>query len=567
VGRFNVLTDPFSTVTGMVDFFRRAYAGEIVQTPEFSINLQLAAIDWGTSGKRIRFRMVLVPQRDAAGEVQRVLAVMFEVTQHHLAQRVAERLLEATRDDDAAEHIVHELRGELDIVRARVWRVAGNGRGELVLAAHQSLPPEPGDEPPGEVPTDFAHRAWETARTQVWQRRGPITERTATSIHALVTAPITLPHGVIGVIEVGTSSRYLATQALPTMVERIADVYEEYFTRTRAQRRFEALFERSPDPTLVIDQHGAVLSANERAQALLGAKPASLAAVFADFTALDARHAAVFADDAPATGTSVWIEQTAVDADGTAISVEVAVSPLDADLHAGTKNAVLVLRDLRERLRLESELRQSLEEKSTLLQEVHHRVKNNLQIVLSLVSLQADRLGDLAARQALLCCSDRIRAMSLVHQLLYGGEELESIRLDDYARSLVQHLCSSLAPGCTTTFHLAPVQISLDEAVPCGLILNEFVTNAIKHGGGFEGACDIEVGLQPHTDGFDLWVCDAGPGFTLPASRGSLGLQLIQGLTRQLGARFSNSVRSESARATVRLSLRRRPSSSVVPTG
>ena len=85
----------------MVAYYRRAYAGEIVHTREFAIDLQLAAIDWGASSKQIRFRMVLCPQRDPEGRVLRVLAVMFEVTQHHVARRVAERLLDIASDEEA----------------------------------------------------------------------------------------------------------------------------------------------------------------------------------------------------------------------------------------------------------------------------------------------------------------------------------------------------------------------------------------------------------------------------------------------------------------------------------
>jgi PAS domain S-box-containing protein len=564
VGRFNILTDPFSVVTGMVDYYRRAYAGEVVHTREFAIDLELAAIDWGASNKTIRFRMVLCPQRDAEGRVLRVLAVMFEVTQHHVARRVAEQLLATHGDDEASRLIVDELTREHDILHARVWRDSDARGDRLALLAHQvRSPTDDGSTPP--LPSDeFARRARDTAQTQAWMRAeegAAPEESTAETVHALVAAPIRAPHGVVGVIEVGTSSRYLATQALPAMVERLAELYAEFFTRTRAQRRFEALFERSPDPTLVIDEAGVVYAANERARVLLGASPGSLAAVFGDFEALHPRHAAVFQGDPGPIGPVVWLEQAVTTTGGETFPADIGVSLLDADAREGAKRAVLVLRDLRERAAFEAELRRSLTEKETLLREVHHRVKNNLQIVSSLVNMQADRIADPAARAALVECSDRVRAMSLVHQVLYGGDHLGSVPLADYARSLAEHLRDSLAPRCAMTFDLVELHVSLEDAVPCGLILNELITNAIKHGRDAAGGCAVGVTITTHDDGYTLCVHDGGPGFALPVPRGSLGVQLIHALARQLGGRFTTTPRTEHERASARVVVRQRPPS------
>jgi PAS domain S-box-containing protein len=564
VGRFNILTDPFSVVTGMVDYYRRAYAGEVVHTREFAIDLELAAIDWGASSKTIRFRMVLCPQRDADGRVLRVLAVMFEVTQHHVARRVAEQLLATHDDDEASQRIVDELTREHDILHARVWREPGARGDALELLAHRAHSQREAAPAPRLPSDEFARRARDTAQTQAWMRAeegAAPEETTGETAHALVAAPIRAPHGVVGVIEVGTSSRYLATQALPAMVERLAELYAEFFTRTRAQRRFEALFERSPDPTLVIDEAGTVYGANERARALLGAPPGSLAAVFADFAALDPRHAAVFQGDRGPVGPVVWLEQTVSTTGGETFPADVGVSLLDDDTHDGARRAVLVLRDRRERAAFEAELRRSLAEKETLLREVHHRVKNNLQIVSSLVNMQADRLADPAARAALAECSDRVRAMSLVHQVLYGGDHLGSVPLAEYARSLAEHLRDSLAPQCAMTFDLAEVHVSLEDAVPCGLILNELITNAIKHGRDVEGGCAIDVAITTHDDGYTLCVHDGGPGFALPVPRGSLGVQLIQALSRQLGGKFATHARTADQRASARVVVRRRPDS------
>ena len=554
VGRFNILTDPFSVTTGMVAYYRRAYAGEVVHTREFAIDLQLAAIDWGASSKQIRFRMVLCPQRGADGRVLRVLAVMFEVTQHHVARRVAERLLDIASDEEASRLIASTLADEVDIAMARVWRVVDGGAMTLV-AHHERL---------ASVAEPRAHFAEETRAAGMTQARlpgdgdvapseGSVEGTAGAPLHAHVAAPIKLSAGVIGVIEVGTTSRYLATQALPAMVERLAELYAEFFTRTQAQRRFEALFERSPDPTLVVDQGGVVLAANERARALLGEAPGSLATVFPESETFPPQHAEVFRAGTRDWGAAVWIERRSVSTSGETIPTETAVAPLIADLHDSTKTAVLVLRDLRARQRHESALRNSLEEKVTLLQEVHHRVKNNLQIVSSLVNMQADRLADEAARDALAECSHRVHAMSLVHQILYGSDTLSSIPLHEYATSLAQHLRDSVDPRCVLTLRLAPVRVSLADAIPCGLILNELLTNAIKHGRGPDGRCVVAVELRAEPEGFELRVLDSGPGFALPVPRGSLGIQLVQALARQLRGTLSTSPPRDGDPAAVRL--------------
>jgi PAS domain S-box-containing protein len=551
-GRFNVLTDPFSTRTGMVDYFRRAYAGEVVRTREFAINLEIAAIDWGATGKQICFRMVLCPQRDASGRVQRVLAVMYEVTQHHVARRVAERFLLAGSTGEAAEIIARELAAEPDILRAELWRAA-EGDGTLRLAARG------GPSTDGAAAEGLVREAFEGAETRVWLADDLPADGGARRLdaveHVRVAAPIKLADGVEGVLAVATSSRYLGAQALPGMAERLAEIYAEFCARARAERSFAALFEHSPDPTLVVDEAGAVLAANERARALCGAKPTDLAGLFLEADGLAAQRAAALRGDLAAG--LAWREMQLRGPGGEAIPVEVALAPLEADAATRARRAVLVARDLRERRRLDAELRRSLEEKSTLLREVHHRVKNNLQIVSSLVNMQAARITDAAARAALTVCAERVHAMALVHRVLYGGEQLGSISLADYARELSDHLRGSIAPDCAIRFELAPVQVSLEDAVPCGLILNELVTNAVKHGRGPDGAAAVTVRLAALADGFELSVVDAGPGYTLGGGYNTLGVKLIQSLARQLRATLRTTLRSDGEPAAVCVTVRR----------
>jgi two-component sensor histidine kinase len=197
--------------------------------------------------------------------------------------------------------------------------------------------------------------------------------------------------------------------------------------------------------------------------------------------------------------------------------------------------AILSVRDLTERQRMEEALTRSLHEKDTLLREVHHRVKNNLQIVSSLLTMQAQNLGDGPAAGALTEAVHRVRSMAFVHRQLYGTDHLARVDLGAYAQALGQSLVSSLDPAATVAFAVEPVEVAVDTAVPCGLVLNELLTNALKHGRSPDGSCHLRVEVRGDGDGFVLSVGDRGPGFApRSAAPTSLGMQLIRTLGRQV---------------------------------
>ena len=175
--------------------------------------------------------------------------------------------------------------------------------------------------------------------------------------------------------------------------------------------------------------------------------------------------------------------------------------------------------DITERKRAEERIKASLREKEVLLKEIHHRVKNNLQVISSLVSLQADGLADPTLRDLFQDVRDRVRSMALVHEKLYQSANLARVEFADYARSL---LALPLAGPrrrrgrVRLTLDLEPVSLSVETAVPCGLILNELVSNALKHAfpGGRGG--EVAVALHAGPDGrVRLRVRDNGVG--LPA--------------------------------------------------
>lgn len=230
-------------------------------------------------------------------------------------------------------------------------------------------------------------------------------------------------------------------------------------------------------------------------------------------------------------------ERQGTRADGTPFVASITVSRASV---TGAPHDLVAVRDLTERLRAEDALRCSLAEKVTLVQEVHHRVKNNLQMLSSLASLQADSLDDPQARSALDDTVYRIQSMALVHPQLYARDDLARVDFDAYARELCGSLRASLAPDATLTVDAERVTLPVDRAVPAGLILNELVTNAFKYGRSADGHPRVHVEVHAAGAGFVFAVHDEGPGLPTDVARpGSMGATLIAALSRRLRARRS----------------------------
>ena len=207
----------------------------------------------------------------------------------------------------------------------------------------------------------------------------------------------------------------------------------------------------------------------------------------------------------------------------------------------GRPGGIATFVDITEAKRAEEILKIALAEKIVLLKEVHHRVKNNLQIISSLLDLQADSIHDERARNSLRESQNRVRTMSIVHERLYLSRDFTTIDLGEYIRDLSQYLFQSYASnGDRISLRLDAGEISLDidRAIPCGLILNELVSNALKHAFPDQRGGEIAIRCYGDEKGLiTLIVADTGVG--LPAgldfrNTPSLGLQLVDLLVRQL---------------------------------
>ncbi len=205
--------------------------------------------------------------------------------------------------------------------------------------------------------------------------------------------------------------------------------------------------------------------------------------------------------------------------------------------------------DISDRKQAEEIIRTSLKEKEILLKEVHHRVKNNLMTIIGLIKMQGKKAGGAAEITQLLELEGRIRSMAMVHESLYKSDNLSRIDLRQYIKDMVLHIQAQYKTACDIRLEMRAVgiDVGLDVAVPCGLILNELITNAFKHafpeGVAGDGAPEVKVVTAAQEGILVLTVADNGVGFPGTVDLGetqTLGLSLVRMLSQQLRGRVES---------------------------
>jgi PAS domain S-box-containing protein len=252
-----------------------------------------------------------------------------------------------------------------------------------------------------------------------------------------------------------------------------------------------------------------------------------------------------------ANGIAVQAELINYRKDGSEFWVDLNIVPIPSP-DGIPQHFVAIQRDITERKQTEARIHASLKEKEVLLKEIHHRVKNNLQVVSSLLKLQSGHLKkaqehflgesldpSIAAFQD---SQQRVRAMALIHEKLYQSKDLARTDFASYVRSLVQDLLRSYntsTPPIQVRSIIHDVHLSLDTAIPCGLIINELVSNALKYAFPGDATGEVEIQLYPDRDDeYVLIVQDNGIGLSQGIDlfhASTLGLQLVCSLTEQLG--------------------------------
>ena len=210
-----------------------------------------------------------------------------------------------------------------------------------------------------------------------------------------------------------------------------------------------------------------------------------------------------------------------------------------------TTHFLAVKEDITEQKIKDEKLQNSLKEKELMLREIHHRVKNNLQIISSLLKLQATYITDPIAQEYFRISQDRVKSMALIHQQLYRSTDLSSINFGDYLRHLTTHLFQAYGVNegnIRLTIDAKNIYIGIDSAIPCGLLINELISNSLKHAFPSNQKGKINIKMEPIEDNkYVLVISDNGIGFPDNIdyrNTKSLGMQLVITLTEQIDGKI-----------------------------
>lgn len=224
--------------------------------------------------------------------------------------------------------------------------------------------------------------------------------------------------------------------------------------------------------------------------------------------------------------------------DGNIRSLEVQSLPV---IYRGERAIQIVGRDVTERIHSEEQIQRSLREKETLLQEIHHRVKNNLAVISGLLEMPLMNTDSEEVQRILRNSQNRIKSMALIHEKLYREESLSKIHFKSYLSDLVEAIRKTLSSGDRITFGINcdDTTLNVNQALPCALILNELITNALIHAFKGEEKGNILVDVKERDGTIRVTVRDNGKG--LPeafsyADDGSMGFSIVRTLVKQLEA-------------------------------
>jgi len=361
---------------------------------------------------------------------------------------------------------------------------------------------------------------------------------------------------LLGQGHLDTRTRVDSRDELGVLGNAFNKMASELATTTVSMESLESVFDSMAAALIVFDPEGNIVNVNRATTMLVGRPREELVGqsfdVMCRFSAGESVRPGPSARDPsglPAMRIET-VEKVFVRKDGS----EFPVSLSGAELRSGggpLQGYVCVALDLTEQKRIQARLRESLSEKEMLLREVHHRVKNNMQVISSLLAMQSTE-GDPEVEKKLEESQNRIRSIALIHEQLYRSSELANIDVRTYLDVLTNQLLQSFGKSGDVHLELAvdPIELDIDQSMACGLIVNELITNALKYAYPNGKGGTIRLSLVEHENGERvLTVADDGPGLPAERTRGkpTLGMSLIATLARQLRGR----VETDGSKGTV----------------
>ncbi len=327
---------------------------------------------------------------------------------------------------------------------------------------------------------------------------------------------------------------------------RVISIIRDLTDRLRYEAKFRGFLESAPDAVVVVNGDGEIVTINSLTERMFGYSREELLGRKVEVLVPNRYHhthvhqRSAYSREPRTRPMGAGRELTGQRKDGSEFPVEISLSPLETE--EGTL-VISIVRDVTQRHQAEAQIKASLREKEVLLKEIHHRVKNNLQVTSSLLKLQSGYIQDPQAREMFAESQNRIRSMALVHEKLYQSRDLSRIDFADYIKSLASLLFRSFGGDrerIALNVEGDHIFLSVETAVPCGLIVNELLSNSLKHAfpEGREGEIVVAVhGSEPGW--YVISVKDTGVG--LPTGLDveqteTLGLQLVRTLAGQLRA-------------------------------
>ncbi|MCX6280500.1 MAG: PAS domain S-box protein [Bacteroidetes bacterium] len=319
-------------------------------------------------------------------------------------------------------------------------------------------------------------------------------------------------------------------------VREITDQKQTQQKLLRSEEKYRKLHSTMTDAFCSVNMNGEMQEFNESYRSLLGySEEELLKLTYIDLTPekWHEMEAGIVREEILPNGSSGVYEKEYIRKDGRIIPVEVRTF-LIRD-HEGTPAAMwAIVRDISERKSSEEKLRAALEEKETLLREAHHRVKNNLQTVMTLIGLRSPEIQDETSRGIIIQLQEQIRTISLIYQELFQAERLSRVAMQPYISQLLTHLLSTFhyLKDVKTDVDCGDTVLDAQSAMPCGLIVNELVTNALKYAfpRDFSQPAYISVSLRREGNACVLKVSDNGTGLPSsfdPDNPTSIGLSLV----------------------------------------
>lgn len=498
--------------------------------------------DWRVrkDGSRFFAQIVLTPLRDEQGVLQGYAKITRDIT---LRQRMEDRFRRVVEYSPSAIVMINQA-GHIEMVNTQTERMFGYIRSEMMGQAVEFLLPQRfRDRHPG-------------MRRAFYDNPSPRPMGAGRELYGLRKDGSEFP------IEIGLNP--IDTDDGMMVLSVIVDISE----RKRLEQLFRQVVQEAPSAMIMVDDKGCMMLFNRQAENTFGYRQDEIIGRPMEILVPQRfRHAhpglrSSFQVQPEARPMGAGRDLYGLRKDGSEFPVEIGLNPIQTDSGIMVLAAIV---DITSRKSAQQQIESALKEKTVLLNEIHHRVKNNLQVIISLLNMQANYVTDDSARNVLIDSQARVHSMSLMHQLLYERHDFTRVDLGEYLQRFSQLLISSFGSLVRTiTLEIDAVHetvyIELQRATPCGLLINELVTNAFKHA--YPGTTGVVIMSLHLTDQNQAMLVVEDHGVGMPPhneneNTKALGLQLVPILVEQIGGSLKQIDNNPGVRFEIRFPVMR----------